>query len=613
MKFCMFMLLMIASLSFSACGGGSGSTTTPPPVAYTIGGTVSGLSGTGLVLQNNGGNNLSVATNGGFAFTMPVASGGPYSVTVLTQPSSPAQTCAVTNGTGTVSANVTSVQVSCVPAYTIGGTVSGLTGTPLALQDNGVDNLGINANGAFTFATPIASGGTYNVTVFIQPYNQAQTCVVANGSGTANANVTDVQVICTSNEQVLYSFVNAPDGDNPSADLVIDSSGNLYGTTFQGGTFGYGTVFKLTPSNGQWTETVLYSFCQQGKYCADGASPHSSLIFDTAGNLYGTTFQGGIYGDTGGPAIGDGVVFELSPQSDGTWTETVLHSFGNGTDGIGPFAGLVFDNAGNLYGTTNRGGTGTAGPNCLAGSGGCGTVFELSPGPSGQWTEKVLYNFCSQTDCADGYGPFDALILDADGNLYGTTANGGTPTPSGGTAFELTPDENGQWTQTVLYVFQGGSTDGSNPHAGLVQDKSGNLYGTTVFGDSDQGAGSANNGIVFELTREAGGQWTENVLHVFCSQLNCDDGSASYAGLVFDKTGNLYGTTFNAGAFGCGVVFELTPGKNGTWTEEALYGFECGEDGAGPQNGVILDATGNLYGVAGGGAYGYGVVFELTP
>jgi uncharacterized repeat protein (TIGR03803 family) len=606
-------LVIMTSLALLGCGGsGGGITITPPPVTYTIGGAVSFLLGTGLVLQDNGGNNLSISENGLFTFNASVLSGGTYSVTVLTQPSSPAQTCVVANGSGTANTYISNVQVVC-STYTIGGTVSGLAGTPLLLQDNGGDNLGIDANGSFTFATPIATGGNYNVTVFVQPYNQAQTCVVANGSGTANANVTTVQVTCTSNEQVLHSFANVPDGNNPLADLVLDSSGNLYGTTFQGGTLGYGTVFKLTPSNGQWTETVLYSFCQQGRYCADGASPHSGLILDTAGNLYGTTLQGGIYGDTGGPAIGDGVVFELSPQPDGTWTETVLHSFGNGTDGIGPFAGLVFDNAGNLYGTTSGGGTGTNGPDCPASFGGCGTVFELSPGPGGQWTEKVLYNFCSQTDCADGYDPLDALILDTAGNLYGTTVNGGTPSPSGGTVFELTPGENEQWVETVLYAFQDPTTDGNNPHGSLVQDKAGDLYGTTSYGYSVDGGAAFGNGIVFELTHESEGPWPENILHAFCSYSNCADGSASYAGLVFDKAGNLYGTTFNAGLFGCGVVFELIPGKNGTWTEEALYGFDCGKDGGNPENGVILDAAGNVYGVAGGGTYGYGVVFELTP
>jgi len=190
----------LSSLLFAAgCGGSGAVSTNIAPVTYTIGGTVSGLSGTGLVLQDNGGNNLAIGANGGFTFTAPIASGGTYNVTVLTQPSNPAQTCVVTSGSGTASANVTSVQVTCTTtnAYTVGGTISGLSGTGLVLQDNGGDNLSISANGGFTFATAIANGGAYNVTVFTQPSNPTQTCVVTSGSGTGSANVTSVQVNCT--------------------------------------------------------------------------------------------------------------------------------------------------------------------------------------------------------------------------------------------------------------------------------------------------------------------------------------------------------------------------------------------------------------------------------
>jgi uncharacterized repeat protein (TIGR03803 family) len=600
-------LVVLGSLLLSGCGGGGGSSTSPPPATYTIGGTVSGLSGTGLALRDNGSDLLQINANGNFTFTIQIARGGTYNVTVSTEPSNPLQVCVVANGSGTVSGNVTSVEVTCTDAYTIGGTVSGFSSTGLVLQDNGGDSLQISANGNFTFATPVVSGGTYNVTVSTQPYTEI--CVVANGIGTANADVTDIQVICASaQEQVLYGFGNAPDGRYPAADLVFDGSGNLYGTTSQGGTFSYGTVFKLTPGNGQWNERVVYSFCSPVTNCDDGATPLSSLILDAAGNLYGATSQGGAYGASGG-----GVVFELSPNPDGTWTEMVLHSFGNGTDGIGPSGRLVFDSAGNLYGTTSAGGTGGSG--CF---GGCGTAFELIPSPGGQWAESVLYNFCSQADCADGNDPAGGLTLDAAGNLYGTTKYGGTPDQHlNGTVFELTPGGNGQWTQTVLYMFQNATTDGNNPLGGVVQDKSGNLYGTTSWGYSVDGGMAFGNGIVFELSRGQQGQWTESILHPFCSDVvNCSDGSQPLAGLVFDKAGNLYGTTSGGGdlnclAAGCGVVFELAAG---TWSDTILYSFPGGTPGFSPDSSVILDAVGNLYGVAyQGGTNGYGVVYEVIP
>ena len=189
---------LIAILFVVGCAGGVTQNSNSARVTYTMGGTVSGLSGTGLVLQNNSSNNLPVSANGSFTFTTAIASGGAYRVTVLTQPSSPAQTCVVASGSGTASANVTSIQINCTTTYTMGGTVSGLSGTGLVLQNNSSNNLPVSANGSFTFTTAIASGGAYNVTVFSQPSNPAQTCgVTAGGSGTvASANVTSVVVTC---------------------------------------------------------------------------------------------------------------------------------------------------------------------------------------------------------------------------------------------------------------------------------------------------------------------------------------------------------------------------------------------------------------------------------
>ena len=602
MKCSLLIFALVETAYLLACGGG-GNSTPPPPTTYTIGGAVSGLSGSGLVLEDNGGDNLSIKENGEFTFATPIVSGGTYHVTIAKQPSSPLQICLISNGSGSANSNITNVQVTCVGAYTIGGIVSGLTGTGLVLQDNSGDNLQINGNGVFNFATPIASGGTYDVTVLTQPSNQ--TCAVSSASGTANENITSVLVTCVSSEEVLYSFNNTPDGSQAEGNLVLDSSGNLYGTTVDGGAYGHGTVYKLTPGKNQWTETVLYSFCPQITDCTDGASPQSTLVLDTAGNLYGTSTQGGTYGEQGG--FGDGVVFELISNPDGTWAESVLHSFGNGNDGSTPLSGLTFDESGNLYGTTSSGGTG--GPNCF---GGCGTVFELSPGLNGQWNETVLYNFCSQADCVDGNSPDGVLIFDKAGNLYGTTIYGGTPEQHlNGTVFELTPGENAEWTETVLYEFQDTSTDGANPHAGVIIDQAGNLYGTTELGYET--SSGLNNGIIFELTRGQGGQWTEKILHAFCSMNPCSDGSAPVTGLVFDQAGNLYGTTVNAGIFDWGIVFELTPGTNDAWTEIPRYSFQGGADGGGPLGGVILDSAGNLYGAAPiGGVHGYGVVYEVT-
>jgi uncharacterized repeat protein (TIGR03803 family) len=564
---------------------------------YTVGGTVTGLSGAGLVLLDNGSDGLSIAANGSFTFATRIASGGSYNVTIFSQP--PNQNCAVINGSGTAIANVTNVQVTCanIVTYTIGGVVSGYPGTPFSIEDNGTDILPISANGPFTFPTPVQSGNSYNVTVFSSPTNY--TCTVTNGSGIALANVTNVQVTCAPNEQILYTFGTAPDGAQPKAAPVFDGAGNLYGTTSQGGSSGGGTVYKLSKANGKWTETIIYNFCPQVVHCPDGAAPYSDLIFDAAGNLYGTTLDGGAYALGGGAG---GVVFELSPQPNGSWTESVLHSFGNGTDGILPLGGLIFDSSGNLYGTTTGGGTSTS-PSCF---GGCGTVFELSPQPGGQWTESVLYNFCSQVGCADGNDPAGALVFDAAGNLYGTTAYGGSSSlTASGTIFQLAPAGGGQWTQTVLHVFQddGSGRDGYQPNGSLIIDQSGVLYGTTPFGGQ-----YGNNGSVFRAQQDQQGQWAD-VVYSFGPPI----GSSPYGGLVADKSGTLYGTTSFSGAFNAGTVFQLAPNFNGTGYEVTLYNFMGGlNDGYGPQSSLIMDSAGNLYGASFGGANNNGVIFEVT-
>jgi uncharacterized repeat protein (TIGR03803 family) len=332
---------------------------------------------------------------------------------------------------------------------------------------------------------------------------------------------------------VLYNFTGGADGSQPDAGLVQDAAGNLYGTTSQGGTSGAGVVFKVTPTG---TAMVLYSFTGP----PDGSAPGAGLVRDLAGNLYGTTQIGG--SSTACTQDGCGTVFELSS----TGTETVLHSFvGDPTDGWQPLAGLVRDVAGNLYGTASLGGTGS----CQGGA--CsfpGVVFKLSP--SG--TETVLYNFKGG---ADGGFPAAGLIQDSAGNLYGTTYAGGGAS-NAGVVFELIrcDSQPSGYEFKVLYSFTGGA-DGSQPQAGLVRDGAGNLYGTTVSG------GASGVGVVFKLTPTG----TYTVLHSFTGGA---DGGYPLAGLIRDGAGNLYGTTnlgglgvckVNGESKGCGVVFRLAP------------------------------------------------------
>jgi len=371
-------------------------------------------------------------------------------------------------------------------------------------------------------------------------------------------------------ETVLYSFcaqTGCPDGSNPRADLVMDTAGNLYGTTLYGGTSGVGTVFELSPSG---TETVLRSFAASH---TDGHYPYAGLLMDTTGNLYGTAQSGG--------AKGLGTVFKLSPNG----TETLLYSFcvlAACADGYHPRAGLIMDTKGNLYGTAFDGGAYDA-----------GAVFELSP--SG--TETVLHSFCQQTGCPDGYYPQAGLVMDTNGNLYGTTLYNGAY--GGGTVFKISSDG----TATTFYNFctATGCKNGRYPQAGLILDTNGNLYGTTY------GGGAYGKGTVFELSPSG----AETVLHSFCARTGCSDGSHPRADLVMDTAGNLYGTTYYGGTNSVGTVFKLSP--NGT--ETVLHSFAAnGSDGTHPYAGLVTDTMGNLYGTTySGGANGYGTVFKVTP
>jgi uncharacterized repeat protein (TIGR03803 family) len=388
--------------------------------------------------------------------------------------------------------------------------------------------------------------------------------------------------------KVLYSFTGVPDGQAPTAGLVLDADGNLYGTTLQGGNYNSvscpsrynntcGTVFKVS-ANGD--ETILYSFSGS----PDGSNPQSTFIRDAAGNLYGTTVYGGEYSADEG-----GTVFKLDP----TGKETILHSFpAFEGDGVQPYVGLRRDKEGNLYGTTNGGGSST---NCDPGVG-CGTVFKIDP----TGVEAVLHSFTSNPD---GGFPINRLTRDGAGNLYGTTGYGGAY--GDGTVFKL----DATYTETVLNSFTGSrGGSGLDPEAGLVLDTEGNMYGSTCYG------GAYDSGTVFKL--DTAGK--ETVLHSF--------GGGKFSGacpgdLVRDKEGNLYGATYFGGASNNGTVFKVSQ----TGKETVLHTF-CPKgtgfcfDGAGPYGGLVRDGKGNFHGTttAGGNIrcnfrYGCGTVFKLTP
>ena len=360
-------------------------------------------------------------------------------------------------------------------------------------------------------------------------------------------------------ESILYSFVDVPDGKFPDATPILDAKGNLYGTTTSGGTSNYGTVFKVTPGG---AETVLYSFGGP----PDGAGPYTAgVVRDKAGNLYGTTGAGG--------ANNQGSVFKLTPAG----VETLLHSFvADGKDGVLPIGGLVMDKAGNLYGTTNRGGAASQ-----------GTVYMVTPSGS----ETVLHSFAAG---ADGCQPYNVTLALYKNALYGTTEGCGVN--GYGTVFKVTLTG----TETVLYSFPGTRFDGFQPVAGVVLDKAGNLYGTTV------GGGSSSHGTAFKLT-PAG---KETVLYAFPQTET--DGYGPEAPVALDKLGNLYGTTLKGGTGSgcCGTVWKLDP----SGVETILHVFTGTPDGNAVNSGVVLDKKGNLYGTAfGGGAKGDGAVYKVTP
>jgi len=425
-------------------------------------------------------------------------------------------------------------------------------------------------------------------------------------------------------EKVLYSFQGGTDGQLPVGSIVFDSAGNLYGATTQGGATNCspladcGTVFQLTPppkKGDPWTETVLYTF--KGAKYGDGDEPAGGLLIDSQGNLYGTT----AYGGTGdcvllGVKGGCGTVYELSPpqQKGDAWTETILYSFPTAKQGYLPNGDLVFDSAGNLYGATQFGGG--KGTTCDKFYQYCGAVFELSPPKTkgGKWTEKVLHGFAGIANgqqFGDGASPNGGLVLDSKGAIYGTTYIGGYNCPHNseqgcGTAFELQPPtKSGAWTETVLYRFNRNAADNGLPSAGFVMDGRGDLYGTTL-------------GTVFRLSapRAKSGHWKETILYTFSQEAYGPEGA-----LIFGQGGSLCGTTYSSNTFH-GTVFKLKPPsrKRGAWALRILYGFTGPPDGAQPAAKLISDKHGNLYSTTtlggsgtGCGFAGCGTVFEVKP
>jgi uncharacterized repeat protein (TIGR03803 family) len=380
---------------------------------------------------------------------------------------------------------------------------------------------------------------------------------------------------------VLHQF-NPDNGDGylPEGSVILDSQGNLYGTAADGGlrtcvAAGCGVVWELTPNrDGSWTENLIHEF--DG---SDGDFPAGALIFDQRGNLYGTEASDGSYGL--------GTIFELTPGG-GAWTESTLHQFTGGWDGAGnPGSVVSIDNAGHIYGSTSE-----------AGIYDHGVVFALT-GPEKQ--EIALHAFTGGEDGATPTGP---LTFDANGNIYGTASAGGL---GYGVVFKLSPNQSKSgWTETILYAFT--NHDAILPSDGVIFDAAGNLYGTTPYG------GEHGQGAVYKLTHQADGSWSPSFLYSFAGGY---DGEVPYGGVVFDGAGNLYGTTTGGGLYHMGTVYKLTPAGGGTWTETILHKFTGDADGSSPEEGVILDSAGNVYGTTPLGGLvprGWaGVVFEITP
>lgn len=408
--------------------------------------------------------------------------------------------------------------------------------------------------------------------------------------------------------RLLYSFEGGTDGAYPMSDLTLDSAGNLYGTTQQGGTgtgcdIGCGTVVELERTQDGWKEKVLYSF-RGGN---DGAFPQAGVIFSSSGKLYGATTFGGGHDQAG-------TVFELTPDSRGGWTEKVIYIFSNdGSSGNAPEADLTFDSAGNLYGTTRGGGQGR----CLDDPGACGAVFELTPQSDGSWTETTLHAFANPPD---GGNPSSAVVLDSAGNIYGMTEVGGTgvcrpPSFDGfvlncGTVYKLTPPKSrGSWAESILYNFGRGGGHAVYPSGSLLFDTAGHLLGTSRGGGNGYG-------VIFELHQRQNGSWSQTEPHLFYGKDGVEGLPTSVeevllGRLVVDEDGDLFAATSEGGAGGSGTVLEIQRLKDG-WRPRILHAFsQTGELGF--NSGLVLDSRGHLYGTTQRGGKGNGTIYEIVP
>ena len=399
---------------------------------------------------------------------------------------------------------------------------------------------------------------------------------------------------------VLHSFTGGTggaDGADPYAGLTQDSGGNLYGTTYYGGNgqckdnVGCGVVFKLSHRGSSWITTVLYALGGQ----PDGQYPTDRVVVGPDGALYGTTSEGGTGSCEG--YHGCGTVFKLQPPPtvcgalSCLWKETILYSFSSRNDGYYPYGEVAFDHAGNLYGTTLRGGGSV---NCI--DDGCGTAFQLTPNANGTWTKNTIHIF--QGGTGDGASPGAGVVVDQSGNLYGTTRSGGSGACDRGcgTAFELTPGSLG-WNERLLHSFTGGA-DGGDPGQ-LTFDGTGNIWGFTD-------GGSEGGGAIFELLPLQGGGASFSVQYTFST------GQGYSNPLTIDANGNIYASAYAGGANRLGAIYSLTHSGN-SWNYAILYSIGFGSGQGEPIGNVARDAQGNIYGATLDGGNGFGVIYELTP
>lgn len=554
--------VVLLSLTFAACGGGGGATPPPPPQQIPP-----------FYLEAPGTLRPLVTAGSSLSYGIDASPGGSPAPGVI--------------------------------AVTMSGIPSGLTVNPNSFSMDTAKNV---------WSMPVTITASSSLPPGVYPITVTGTSQSGNNSITVTVGVVEPTLPPAALQaNVVYSFSSAADGGAANGPLISDNAGNLYGVTFEGGTYQLGgTVFELSFSNGTWQKTVLYSF--------DDGQPVGALVFDDTGNLYGVTgATGNSCNPNGCSGASDGTVYELTPTGSG-WQRTVLHTFSGSPDGEQPGAGLVMDKAGNLYGTTVYGGDYKV--EC---GGGCGTVFTLQRSGTG-WVYSVIHKF----EFADGASP-SQMIIDPQGNLYGTAFTGGDKNcpwvqrftvgiefgPECGTVFKMTLS-GGVWQESTVYTFHA-SSEGAGP-SGLVLDPAGNLYGLTTFGGFDT-ALCAQCGNSFKLTPNGSG-WTLTQLYDF---LGGDLGMQPGA-LVSDQAGNVYGVAGGGppncgdatnGYYGCGTAFRLSEtgglGQTGQgWVQTGYYDFPGGTAGWMPSS--LTLSGGHLYGTTWeGGSPGLGLIFEISP